>query len=69
MPEISQTKKIKLEAGKKYSFCTCGKSKCLPFCDDEHKKLNEEEGTSYKSLKIIPKEDTEIEISSSNWQK
>ncbi|MBI2129678.1 CDGSH iron-sulfur domain-containing protein [Candidatus Woesearchaeota archaeon] len=60
-------KKIVLKKGKRCSLCTCGKSKHLPFCDDEHKKLNEALGTCYKSLKILPKEDVEAEVYSSNW--
>jgi len=28
--------KVKLEAGKNYAWCTCGKSKRLPFCDGNH---------------------------------
>ena len=25
---------IEVEAGRKYSFCTCGQSKKIPFCDN-----------------------------------
>ena len=45
-------KEVILEAGKQFSICTCGQSKNLPFCDSSHKKINEERGTSYHSLKI-----------------
>jgi len=31
--------------------------------------LNEEKGTNYKSLKITPKKDINIEVTSSNWEK
>ncbi len=62
-----KARKICLKASEKYSICTCGKSKNLPFCDNEHRKINEEKGTSYKSLKIIPKQDAELELSCSNW--
>lgn len=58
---------LKVKAGEKVSICTCGKSRNLPFCDDEHRKINEENGTSYKSLKITPKQDIEIMVYSSNW--
>ena len=43
MQEIpNNAKKVKLKAGEKCSFCTCGKSKNLPYCDDSHRKFNEE---------------------------
>ena len=28
---------VKLEAGKDYYWCTCGRSKSQPFCDGSHK--------------------------------
>ncbi|MBL8497806.1 CDGSH iron-sulfur domain-containing protein [Nitrosomonas sp. JL21] len=28
---------VKLEAGKDYFWCTCGRSKSQPFCDGSHK--------------------------------
>ena len=30
-------KAVQLEAGKKYAFCTCGRSAGQPFCDGSHK--------------------------------
>lgn len=33
--------KVTLEAGRKYAFCTCGRSDGQPFCDGKHK------GTSF----------------------
>ena len=62
-----KNKTVKLKSDEKYSICTCGKSKNLPYCDNEHGKLNEEKSTSYKSLKIIPKSDIELELYCSNW--
>ncbi|MEK6953357.1 MAG: CDGSH iron-sulfur domain-containing protein [Nanoarchaeota archaeon] len=59
--------KVDLKTGRKYSFCTCGHSKKIPYCDESHKKINEEKGTSYKSFKIIPEQDCTLCISSSNW--
>ena len=59
--------RVECEAGKEYSFCTCGHSKKIPYCDESHKKVNEEQGTSYKPFKIIPEQDSSIWISSSNW--
>ena len=31
--------KIKVEAGKRYSWCNCGKSKKYPLCDGTHREL------------------------------
>ena len=62
-------KKVVMKKGRRYKLCTCGKSNILPFCDDSHRQLNEEKGTSYKSLKIFPKEDTTIHVTSKNWKK
>ena len=61
---------IKLAPGETCSICTCGHSKELPFCDDTHKIINEQEDTEYKSLKINNPTDKEIIIkaSSSNWE-
>jgi CDGSH-type Zn-finger protein len=60
--------KVKLIKKKKYSFCTCGKSDTMPYCDNSHRLLNEEKGTDYKSLKVFPDEDTTMWISSSIWE-
>jgi len=62
-------KKLTLKKGIKYSLCTCGASQNLPFCDESHKKMNEETNCNYKSLKIIPEEDITIIVSSKNWEK
>ena len=63
------TKKVILKAGQKCSICTCGTSKNLPYCDNSHRTVNEEKGTSYKSLKIWPQEDITLELLSKNWRK
>jgi len=47
--------KIKVEKGKKYSWCSCGLSKKQPFCDGAHK----EEG-KFGSVKYIAEENKEI---------
>ena len=60
--------KINLKSGKKYSICTCGLSKCIPFCDNSHREFNRSNGTEFKSLKIISKNDNIIEVSSSRWE-
>ena len=62
-------KKIVLEKEKKYSICSCGLSRVLPLCDNAHRLFNENNGTNYKSVKIIPNEKIEIEVSSSTWKK
>ena len=62
------TKKINLKKNQEYKLCTCGASKSIPFCDESHKKLNEEKRTNYKSLKITPKNDIILDVSSNNWR-
>ena len=59
---------IKLKAGKKYSICSCGLSKVLPFCDNTHREHNSTNKTEYKSLKITPEKDIIIKVSSSRWE-
>jgi len=61
--------KIKLNAGKKYSICSCGLSNSLPYCDNKHREFNAENGTEYKSVKITPDNDTAIIVNSSRWNK
>ena len=61
--------KIKLFEGKRYSFCRCGLSKNLTYCDNAHRVYNEKEGTDYKSLKIFAKEDTEVLVYSAAWKR
>ncbi|MEK6903588.1 MAG: CDGSH iron-sulfur domain-containing protein, partial [Nanoarchaeota archaeon] len=62
-----EARTITLEGKKKYSFCTCGKSKKIPYCDESHKFCNEQQGTQYASLKIWPQEKTTVTLSSKNW--
>ena len=61
-------KKIKLHKGKKYSICSCGMSKSLPFYDNSHRLFNEKNGTNYKSIKIVAETTTEVELASANWK-
>ena len=59
---------IKLKAGKKYSICSCGLSKSLPFCDNTHREYNAANNMEYKSVKITPEKDTIIKVTSSRWE-
>ena len=59
---------IKLKAGKKYSICSCGLSGSLPFCDNTHREFNAANNVEYKSVKITPKKDTIIKVTSSRWE-
>ena len=59
--------KITIKKGETYKICTCGKSKIMPICDDTHREYNQINNTNHKSLKITPKEDTELDLTSSTW--
>jgi len=48
-------------------MCSCGKSKKLPFCDNEHRKLNTAKNLEFKSIKIISEKDVSIKIKSKKW--
>lgn len=39
-----QPNEVKLEAGKNYAWCACGKSSKQPFCDGSHSSIPKEEG-------------------------
>jgi CDGSH-type Zn-finger protein len=60
-------KKIKLYKNKKYSICSCGFSKALPFCDNAHREYNKKNGTNYKSVNIIADETVTVNVNSSTW--
>lgn len=53
LPVIAQKSPIpvEVEAGKKYFWCTCGKSEKQPFCDGSHK------GTSFAPMVWEAEED------------
>ena len=61
-------KRINLKKEIKYSICTCGASKTMPFCDSSHRELNEKFKCNYGSLKIIPESDITLNLSSNTWQ-
>ncbi len=56
MPEIGGRKPIpiKVEAGKRYWWCACGRSKSQPFCDGSHKV------TSFTPIEFKPEAATEV---------
>ena len=59
---------MKLSKNTKYSFCTCGLSETLPICDHSHREYNLINNTKYKSLKITPDNDVNVEVKSSTWK-
>ncbi len=62
-------KTIKLYKGGKYSICSCGLSKALPFCDNAHREFNVKNGTDYKSVKITAEDTVEVELNSAKWKR
>ena len=59
---------MKLSKNMKYSFCKCGLSETLPICDHSHREYNLINITNFKSLKITPDNDVNIEVKSSTWK-
>ncbi|MAV92596.1 MAG: iron-binding protein [Candidatus Marinimicrobia bacterium] len=60
--------KLKINKGQKYSICTCGISKNMPFCDNQHRAYNKKNNCSYKSLKITIDKDDSMILTCSNWK-
>ena len=58
LPKVADTcpKKVELEAGKKYAYCTCGLSHMQPFCDGKHK------GTEYTPIVFEVEEAKEVHL-------
>lgn len=45
---------VTLEAGRKYAWCACGRSRTQPFCDGSHKV------TDIRPVVFTAREDTEV---------
>ena len=59
--------KIDFKKNRQYKICTCGISKALPFCDNEHRDYNIKNNTKFKSVKIIIDCDVTIKMESKKW--
>jgi CDGSH-type Zn-finger protein len=68
MDIVNKKIRIKIKKNVKYSICSCGYSKKLPYCDNQHRLYNQENNTDYKSVKIYPDNDTSIQLSCSKWK-
>eukprot|EP00754_Rhynchopus_humris_P018966 Rhum_TRINITY_DN14623_c8_g1::Rhum_TRINITY_DN14623_c8_g1_i1::g.104593::m.104593 len=47
---------VKVEAGRSYLYCTCGRTKTQPFCDFSHGQVNRTLGTKFEPVTYVPKE-------------
>ena len=54
--------KIKIEAGKRYSWCNCGESSRYPLCDGKHRELD----NGVEPIRIWFHEDLEVSFSREN---
>ena len=59
--------RIKLKKNVKYSICSCGLSKKLPYCDNEHRKINNINNAKFNSIKVYSKKDVEVELVCKKW--
>ncbi len=48
---------VKVEPGKKYSWCSCGLSDTQPYCDHAHRNID---GEPYKSIKVLFDKEEEV---------
>lgn len=60
---------VEIQEEKRYSFCTCGLSEVLPYCDNAHREHNDKHGTHYKSLKIRSVKAVKLGLSSATWKR
>ncbi len=54
MDIVNKKIRIKIKKNVNYSICSCGYSKTLPYCDNQHRLYNQKNNTDYKSVKIYP---------------
>ena len=59
---------VKLLKGKRYSFCSCGLSKNLPYCDNAHREYMKRM-EQITNPQILAKEDTEVMVYSATWKR
>ena len=66
---MDKKNRIKIKKNVKYSICSCGYSKKIPYCDNQHRIYNQKNSMNYKSVKIYGTENTDVELTCSNWNK
>ena len=57
---MKKTSIIKLKKNIKYSICSCGLSKKMPYCDNAHRDYNKINNTNYKSVKVCLLNDEKV---------
>ena len=58
---------LELKKNKRYKICSCGISKMLPLCDNQHRILNNKNKVNFKSVKIISNKDVVLNLESKKW--
>ncbi len=56
--------KIHLQKDQRYALCTCNQSNKYPLCYGAHREYNLKNNSHYKSIKIIPESDVDLNIPS-----